>query len=348
MPSQRLPQIDILRGIAVILVLFRHHWVGIDALQHVGWVGVDLFFVLSGFLVSGLLFAEHKKTHKVRRLRFLVRRGFKIYPMFYLSLGVTIAIILYISPNPWSSLTPHQQFAGSVYEALFLQNYKGSFWGHHWSLAVEEHFYLGLALLFPLILRYAKTIIPLAFIACLAMRLYYVAILEAPAAAVFEYTHLRIDSLFAGVAIAYIYHFGDLQEIWHRYKWLLRVLAYIPILFIFYDPTTSSFTLTLGISWLYVAFGSWLILALYSTWRFPLLEKVGKYSYGIYLFHLWIIQFVVGDTYLYDQPHEFTVQTLQSFVIFFSLSIAVGMGVSMLVEKPFLSLRDWMIPRTAA
>jgi len=84
---KRLSQIDFLRGIALILVLFRHHWVGIDALQHIGWIGVDLFFVLSGFLVSGLLFAEYKRFGSIKPLRFLVRRGFKIYPLFYLSMA---------------------------------------------------------------------------------------------------------------------------------------------------------------------------------------------------------------------------------------------------------------------
>ncbi len=62
----RLKEIDFLRGIAVILVLFRHHWTT-NILQHAGWIGVDLFFVLSGFLVSGLLFAEYKKFGDIKK-----------------------------------------------------------------------------------------------------------------------------------------------------------------------------------------------------------------------------------------------------------------------------------------
>src|SRR5689334_9337029 len=114
---KRLASIDFLRGIAVILVLFRHHWVGIDALQHIGWVGVDLFFVLSGFLVSGLLFAEEKKYGKVERFRFLVRRGFKIYPLFYLSLVLTFIASLYIPILPDMSLKGSLETWGS--EILF-------------------------------------------------------------------------------------------------------------------------------------------------------------------------------------------------------------------------------------
>src|SRR5215831_18752084 len=91
-PSPRNAQLDALRAIAVLLVLGRHLpffplWI------RVGWTGVDLFFVLSGFLISGLLFREYKATGGIRIGRFLVRRGFKIYPAYYLFL--TGSVIYY-------------------------------------------------------------------------------------------------------------------------------------------------------------------------------------------------------------------------------------------------------------
>jgi len=76
----RIKGLDFLRGIAILLVLFRHNPLGNNIFYHFGWLGVDLFFVLSGFLVSGLLFTEYKKRGEVRIKRFLIRRGFKIYP----------------------------------------------------------------------------------------------------------------------------------------------------------------------------------------------------------------------------------------------------------------------------
>ena len=78
----RLQEIDFLRGLAILIVLFRHHWLTSFTFNF-GWAGVDLFFVLSGFLVSGLLFSEYKKFGDLKPFRFLVRRGFKIYPMFF-------------------------------------------------------------------------------------------------------------------------------------------------------------------------------------------------------------------------------------------------------------------------
>ena len=92
-PVSRIKQLDVLRGIAIVLVL-GSHMPASDLWSQIGWVGVDLFFVLSGFLVSGLLFNEYKKHGQIRLGRFLIRRGFKIYPAFYFLILVTIAIRL--------------------------------------------------------------------------------------------------------------------------------------------------------------------------------------------------------------------------------------------------------------
>src|SRR5258706_12209135 len=89
--------LDILRGIAILIVLGRHLFFLPTDLPppadlffrtwiRCGWAGVDLFFVLSGFLVSGLLFQEFARNGNVAVSRFLIRRGFKIYPAFYVFL----------------------------------------------------------------------------------------------------------------------------------------------------------------------------------------------------------------------------------------------------------------------
>src|SRR5262249_23529139 len=131
--------------IAVLLVLGRHFYPskGVNPIlltwQRGGWIGVDLFFVLSGFLVSGLLFDEHLRQKKLSINTFLLRRGLKIYPAFWVLIIVTIFV------NSTQNLpTPTK---GLIGELLFLQNYLAALWNHTWSLAVEEHFYLGLALL---------------------------------------------------------------------------------------------------------------------------------------------------------------------------------------------------------
>lgn len=91
----RLIQLDVLRGLAILLVLGDHYATSVDesrlgaghlqplnaAMERFGWSGVDLFFVLSGFLVGGLLFSELKRNVRLDVRRFLVRRAFKIWPL---------------------------------------------------------------------------------------------------------------------------------------------------------------------------------------------------------------------------------------------------------------------------
>ena len=139
-PQYRLRELDFLRGIAIILVLFRHQYL-FDFTQKMGWIGVDLFFVLSGFLVSGLLFKEYIKFGSIKPGLFLIRRGFKIYPVYYLF------YLLYLTPI---LIKGNLNLTGFFSDMFFLQNYIWG-WGYayapSWSLAVEEHFYFGFAML---------------------------------------------------------------------------------------------------------------------------------------------------------------------------------------------------------
>ena len=133
----RNPGLDILRCIAVLLVIFRHSSLN-NILQHFGWLGVDLFFVLSGFLVSGLLFVEYKNYQVVDIKRFLIRRSFKVFPPFYFFVLTTVIFnFLYNNTN--------YDVSELLHEVFYLQSYLPNIWQHTWSLAVEEHFYFSLA-----------------------------------------------------------------------------------------------------------------------------------------------------------------------------------------------------------
>jgi len=97
-------ELDVLRFLAVALVLIQHFWIPGDApswlkplmqvLGRGGWVGVELFFVLSGFLISGLLFSEYRRFGTIKAARFLARRAFKIYPAFYAFIAFWILVAL--------------------------------------------------------------------------------------------------------------------------------------------------------------------------------------------------------------------------------------------------------------
>ena len=130
----RLLQLDVLRGIAVLLVM-GYHLPALPILSNAGYLSVDLFFVLSGFLVSGLLFREIQSTGGVNLSRFYLRRALKIYPSVYLLLALTY--LLFTAALGWAQVSNT-----ALGDLLLSQNYLGGLWGHTWSLAVEEHFYL--------------------------------------------------------------------------------------------------------------------------------------------------------------------------------------------------------------
>src|SRR5437867_1416823 len=141
---KRNQSLDVLRCVAILLVLGRHLdyyplW------SKIGWIGVDLFFVLSGFLVSGLLFHEFKEHGRINFRRFILRRGLKIWPAFYTYILITAVLVAFIQYHRAGAF-PWRQF---VTTSLFLRFYFPSdsrFFDHIWSLAVEEHFYLILPL----------------------------------------------------------------------------------------------------------------------------------------------------------------------------------------------------------
>ncbi len=114
----------------------------------VGWIGVDLFFVLSGFLISGLLFSEWSSSGAISVGRFYFRRGFKIYPAFYFFLFTATWAYAAVQQGFWQH--PISTLRNEVF---FLQDYLPHIWPHTWSLAVEEQFYLLLPLLLILIAR---------------------------------------------------------------------------------------------------------------------------------------------------------------------------------------------------
>jgi len=359
---KRLRELDFLRGIAIILVFFRHQYL-FEFTHNMGWIGVDLFFVLSGFLVSGLLFKEYLKFGNIEPKRFLIRRGFKIYPIYYLTYPIYFGAMLY--KDDFS-------IVGLLSDLTFTQNY---FWGYgyaysaSWSLAVEEHFYFGFSIILWLGLRFNKIklrlddsnglkrieiylIIVMAF--CLILRLinnYYFPI----SAEQFTLTHFRIDSLLMGVLISYLFYFRKkyLQKIFQSNKKVLIAIAFLGIIWTpFIEPIPSFFAKTYGFSLLYVSFGILLLSFLFteninlklnivfSSFVVNLISKIGYCSYSIYIIHL----FVNGTTKHISLYFNLSFSHYFNFIFTSAISILVGMIMTYKIEKYFLTIRDKFYP----
>ncbi len=348
--APRSTALDALRFVAITLVLLQHFTPDSWRLAHrIGWTGVDLFFSLSGFLVTRLLLNEFSRTQAVDAGRFLIRRGFKIYPSFWIMEAVTI-VILVLTSTP---IRPRALFC----ELFFLQNYGPGLWGHTWSLAVEEHFYFLLAGLFvwwarknPARLPSLRAVVVFmvgltaVVLALRVLGLFFIP--EGYRAAKFA-THVRIDALFAGAVVAYLQHTRAVAlEQWvSTWKNLLRAnLLFLTPLFFFGEE--GAFFRVISFSLCEVAYVSLLLLAIHATketsTRLQWPAAIGQYSYGIYLWHPLVEQYLVRPLL------EDKVSPAVLFAILSVAAIAVGVVLSKAIEFPFLKLRDRLVPNGAA
>jgi len=325
--------LDILRGIAVLMVIVSHYS-GLlskpSALLETGWVGVDLFFVLSGFLISGLLFSEFKKTGVMNLKLFWVRRGFKIYPSFYALLALTAG---------FAFITKNRVPSALLWESLFLQNYFTHFWPHTWSLAVEEHFYFALPVLLLFLARIQKNqenpfrVIPFISMGlsllCFCLRWYALEHGRDWAHIAFP-THLRIDALFAGVTLGYYSHFDQESFREARKPWVLAI-GLITFASFFVMPDVPRLTFA------YVGFSfivAWAVNQPESAHRLSrVLARIGCYSYSIYLWHFAVFVALTRAT-----AHWFR------FPAYVVGAIVMGVLMAKLIELPTLKLRDRIFP----
>jgi len=152
--TDRISSVDIFRSLAIISVVIFHF----NYQLPFGFLGVDLFFLVSGLLVGGLLTREFKNGSKINFLKFFIQRGFKIWPSYYafLLFGSFIALYFYHTTNP-DQIIPLWDLKRYLF---FYQNYTGMpfHWSfdHVWSLCVEEHFYILLPIMFFIIQYFSR------------------------------------------------------------------------------------------------------------------------------------------------------------------------------------------------
>lgn len=353
--SGRSATLDALRAIAVLLVLGRHLPEVDPALppavravvvpwRHFGWIGVDLFFVLSGFLVSGLLFEEHRRHGNLRVLRFLGRRGFKIYPAFY-------ALLL----GSWFLAPPAIERINFLWEALFVQNYLGWVWSHTWSLAIEEHFYLGLVVIVGLMARVGRDaaepfrrlpqICALGLALAFAIRLRTYSVY--PRGTLLLPTHYRFDSLLFGTLLAYwwAYRRDEVIDYVRRRMTLLTISSLALLVPCVVLPLPNNFFVnTVGYTTNYLGFGG-LLMAAVVRGRDTLapgptvraLARVGFYSYSTYLWHFPVLALTVRYV-----PRQ--IGWTAMLVVYLIGSLVAGVLMAKLIELPFLRLRDRLLP----
>jgi peptidoglycan/LPS O-acetylase OafA/YrhL len=315
--------LDGIRGLAILGVLLTHYseplsaavkqawgegWI-VGHIFDAGWTGVDLFFVLSGFLITGILFDAKGKANYFRN--FYARRTLRVFPLYYAVLLVALVILPMFHPGaitptesakqPWlwfygTSLYPLFHH-GDVQNEFRLYNAFSLHFGHFWSLAVEEHFYLVWPLLVFLCNRQwlMRLCVALACVS-LASRCAFIAH-GWRHDEIYEVTFHRMDGLVAGawMALAARGPLGITPVV--RWAWWgLAASGGALLLVIGVDEGLGRgdvIVQTLGFSSLAVFFASALLVAV----AFPeqwivrrllsgrVLTAFGKYSYGLYVYH---------------------------------------------------------------
>jgi peptidoglycan/LPS O-acetylase OafA/YrhL len=292
------PALDGLRGIAVLSVILFHvlHF-------RPGWMGVDLFFVLSGFLITSILIDTKHTTGYFRN--FYIKRVLRIFPLYY---GTLLAFFLLLFIKQGNAVIfkalPYFTYVPNITWTILNKwpvDYLSPL-NHFWSLAIEEQFYI----FFPLVVYFVRdrslpTILGLLVLLTIACRCWFYFGLNNQVGC-YVFTFCRIDGLLIG-AIANLYA-RNFKSVRIEY-FLLTLIAIVIIAYINMDLTSPLFS-TVGYTITALFFAFILLFGLsgknYLT-RFlniGFFRHLGKYSYGLYMFHpiyYGIINFTIGTHY---------------------------------------------------
>jgi peptidoglycan/LPS O-acetylase OafA/YrhL len=369
--SGHLPALDGLRGLAILLVL-TEHFVRLQPTTlverlvsrgaAVGWVGVDLFFALSGFLITGILL-EAKGGERFFR-NFYMRRAFRIFPLYYGYLLLVFFGLPHLGVLPASETRDllHTQGWYWSYLSNVLIARAGS-WAatpletlHFWSLAVEEQFYL----VWPLVVwllprRRLKTVCLGALLGSLAIRMTLRALGE-PGAVLYVLTPTHLDPLAAGAWLALVAREpGGLEWVKVRVgpALALGLAGIAAIMVTAHGPVVDAPAMqSVGYPLLALTCAALLGGALTGPvgsplgrlWRSKALGFFGRLSYGLYVLHPLLLVLVVG--WGFDVPWfaERAGSQLLGQAVFAGLMTALAMGVALLSwhawEQPFLRLKS--------
>lgn len=358
----RMPELDTIRGIAVLLVIFFHGFgfrYGLQGLSGFprlfvaatlpGWVGVNLFFVLSGFLITGILIDTKSRADYYHR--FYVRRALRILPLYY----AVLFLLAILTRTGW--VDRHASWAYLALSFFYLSNVTELFgvasqYTVLWSLAVEEHYYLLWPTAVHWLSRHRVAVAGVAiciFCPCLRM-LYLVRGYEAGAG----YTWLVADGLALGAVLAALARgpWGTRVRMWR-----VAGILFLASLLIFgagypfgIFRASRFLGMTLRGTALNLFFAGTVALALLvgtSSWKAlvnrPVLQFFGEISYGVYLIHMLVFDLEDRIVERWFPSLSKVAGHFASMVLLFGIAAGFTVAVAYLsrryFEEPFLRLK---------
>lgn len=356
--GKKLPVLDGLRGYAITLVLLFHcAWSGpqlqgvnTSFLESFGWTGVDLFFVLSGFLITTILLQTKNDPRYFQK--FYARRILRIFPLYF-------AYLLFM-------FCYYRDPAGFWYHVTYTSNFYMIFHNpapEHspawltWSLSVEEQFYLIWPLLILLLNRKAAIIVNVLFIVIAPCLRFYLHVQETAPIVSYVFLLTRMDTLSCGALIALLLNSdtGYLQVL-KKSAWIVMVLAVAGIYWVWAQRGTYFFaftphTSTAGFSFTALLYAAVLVLAISTRSKLidvllknKLILLVGKHSYCMYLIHCEVVYFMkhvfINSPLLQALPAGYAHVVFYSYVIaVFAATLLLSILIWHVFEKHFINFK---------
>lgn len=375
---RHMPPLDALRGVAVLLVLAHnfnvvvvtgHVSAGLDAALNIGWVGVQLFFVLSGFLITGILLDTARASNYYRA--FFARRTLRIFPLYYVVLAFGFGVLPLLTKVP----PGHGSHQGWLW--AYLTNWVEPFgrgepaFPHFWSLGVEEQFYL----LWPIVVHRmsARGVIRLSAVLLVVVPVVRVLCRSAwGTEAAYTFTICRVDALAIGAMLA-----AALRDpVWsaNLNRWVAKIVARVrwPRLLLLAAfavlvvvtrglPRAGVLSQSFGYSALALVCVGWIVVEVFAWSQHSNaapaanvvargLRSMGKYSYAIYVFHAPLHLFV-GRPLLVRLCHGQAPSlglALGYAVVATAATFVIAVVSFRVIEQPFLRLKDRFVAARSA
>lgn len=374
------PHLDVLRMVAAMLIVVAHGyeaWTGWGhahpflegeqpgSLSALGaWIhrsvknftiGVDIFFVISGFLITYLLLVEKETTGRIHFTKFYLRRTLRIWPLYFLLIALGPLIVqwnaqLYLRETGSAADTNPDY----LWTALFFNNFSAMMrmewtfpFAHFWSICIEEHFYIVWPLLVALVSRRKLPWVLASIIALsLLTRAWFQYIHPYPFWQNYLHTFARMDMLAIGALIAWWHHRSPIVFNVH---WSVRLIVYAAFLWVMahagWQPKDGSYVSQVFTKHLFgLFFTFWMLNYMFNpkAWfafrRKNIWHYLGKVSYGLYMYHNILISFVM---LMLVQPCDFGDDDWWLFwLVYLGATIVISALSFELFEKHFLRWKE--------
>jgi peptidoglycan/LPS O-acetylase OafA/YrhL len=341
-----MPQLDALRALAVLAVMV-HHFLPVDRFIPpdyitLGLLAVRLFFVLSGFLITGILLNYRREERGTALRRFYLRRVLRIFPIYYLTLFIALAL----------QVRPIQQ--GAFWHLAYLSNYVAVShpeWmgpaSHFWTLAVEEQFYF----VWPFIMlfvprKHLATAIISAIALAVLFRAFVLFVLGMSIDAAGLFTFATLDSLGGGALLALVHYDEKLRA---RLPALMKLLLVMGLVIVTLTTVFYVFNrgfrmlqtfLCLGVSFLFIVLIEKTARSFTGRAK-AVMENaailyVGKISYGLYVYHNFMLAIVLYYLLKWTTAPDYRLVAILSTVSTFAVAIVSWH----LIERPLAQLKN--------